>query len=188
MKLIVGLGNPGEQYEKTRHNAGFRTVDEFADLARIDVSREKFDGIYGSGTIKSETVILFKPLTFMNLSGTAVRKIVDFYKIDLSDILIVYDDMAVMPGNIRLRYVGSSGGHHGMQNIIEALGTSDLKRIRIGIGEPLGDGISYVLGKPRGEEADALENGIHRAAQAIKEYLLHSFNAAMSKYNGGGNV
>ena len=187
MKLIVGLGNPGKEYELTRHNSGFRAVDLFADMAKLDIDREKFDGVYTKFKIDDDEVILFKPTTFMNLSGKAVVQIVNFFKIEKEDIVVVYDDMAINPGDVRLRLKGSSGGQKGMQNIIELLGTEEIKRIRIGIGEPEFDAIDYVLGKPKGDEAVALEKGIEKAANAIKDYLFDgSFTKVMSKYNGGG--
>ena len=189
MKLIVGLGNPGKKYELTRHNSGFRVLDLFAEMVRVDIDREDFKGEYGKFKLDNEDIILFKPMTFMNLSGTAVREIVNFFKIDKEDIVIVYDDMAINPGDIRLRLKGSSGGQKGMQNIIENLGSEEIKRIRVGIGEPEYDAIDYVLGKAKGEEAKALDDAILRAAHAIKDYLLlDDFTKAMNKYNGGGDI
>lgn len=184
MKLIVGLGNPGKKYEKTRHNMGFMTIDLLSDLAQIDVDKEVFHGLLGRGKIFDEDVMLFKPTTFMNLSGTAVREIAQFFKIDKQDILVVFDDMAIKPGSIRMRMNGSSGGQKGMQNIIECLGTQDIKRIRIGIGEPTYNNIDYVLGKPDKDEQPLIESAIAKAVEAIKEYLKTDFNRAMSKYNG----
>ena len=183
MKLIVGLGNPGKEYELTRHNCGFRAIDLFADKAGLVIDKEGFKGLYTSFKFEGESIILFKPQTFMNLSGTAVREIVNFYKIDINDIVIVYDDMALAPGEIRLRVKGSSGGQKGMQNIIDNLGTDEIQRIRIGIGEPEYDAIDYVLGKPSKEEKPLIDSALEKAAQAIKEYLVDSFVNAMNKYN-----
>lgn len=183
MKLIVGLGNPGKEYELTRHNCGFRAIDLFADKAGLVIDKEGFKGLYTSFKFEGESIILFKPQTFMNLSGTAVREIVNFYKIDINDIVIVYDDMALAPGEIRLRVKGSSGGQKGMQNIIDNLGTDEIQRIRIGIGEPEDDAIDYVLGKPSKEEKPLIDSALEKAAQAIKEYLVDSFVNAMNKYN-----
>lgn len=188
MKLIVGLGNPGKEYELTRHNSGFRVVDAFADMVDVDFNKEDFKGVYAKFKIDDEDIILFKPLTFMNLSGAAVQEIVHFYKINIDDILVVYDDMAVQPGEIRLRLKGSSGGQKGMQNIIDCLSSSNIKRIRIGIGEPQYNVIDYVLGKPQGDEKDKIDEAINKAAYAIREYLLHGFNIAMNKYNGGNSI
>ena len=185
MKLIVGLGNPGKEYENTRHNCGFKAVEAYADMAQVDFNREDFKGRYGKFKLDGEDIILFEPLTFMNLSGEAVQQIVSFFKIPVEDIVVVYDDMAIKPGEVRLRLSGSSGGHNGIQNIIDHLGTQNLKRIRIGIGEPSFDPINYVLGKPSKEDQPLIDEGIEKAAKSIREYLLKDFNAAMCKYNGG---
>ena len=184
MKLIVGLGNPGKKYESTRHNMGFMAIDLLADQAQIDVDKEVFHGLMGRGRIFNEDVILFKPTTFMNLSGTAVQEVVHYFKIELEDIVVIYDDMALEPGNIRLRKEGSSGGHKGMQNIIDCLSTEQIKRIRIGIGEPgENDNIDYVLSKPLKDEMSIIEEAIANAVRAVKEMLKSDFDRAMNKYN-----
>ena len=187
MKLIVGLGNPGKEYALTRHNCGFRVIDAFADAAGVDIDKEQFHGIYGKFKFGDEDIILFKPLTMMNLSGTAVQEISHFYKINIEDMLIIYDDMAIEPGCLRLRPNGSSGGQKGMQNIIDNLGTENIKRIRVGIGEPKFNSIDWVLGKPSKEEGSKIDSAIDRATKAIREFLIHDFENAMSKFNGGGN-
>ena len=187
MKLIVGLGNPGRQYAMTRHNCGFRVIDAFADAAGVDIDKEQFHGVYGRLKFNGEDILLFKPLTMMNLSGTAVQEITHYFKIDIDDVLIIYDDMAIEPGVLRLRTEGSSGGQKGMQNIIDNLGTENIKRIRVGIGEPQFDSIDLVLGKPSEEDAKKIDEAIDRATKAIREYLIHNFENAMSKYNGGGS-
>ena len=184
MKLFVGLGNPGKKYEHTRHNMGFDVIDMFADLSQIDVDKEVFHGLLGRGSLFDEDIMLFKPTTFMNLSGTAVRELVSYFKIPLEDVVIIYDDMALEPGNIRLRPNGSSGGHKGMQNIIDLLGTDEIKRIRIGIGEPKEDDtIDYVLSKPIKEERELIEPAIENAVQALKEILKSNFERAMNRFN-----
>lgn len=183
MKLIVGLGNPGKKYEKTRHNLGYRVIDAFADSYGFDIDKEDFNGLYAKVTINDEPVIVFKPTTFMNLSGTAVQEIKAYFGIDLKDIIIVYDDMALEPGRIRLRQAGSSGGHNGIQNIIDILKTEDIKRLRIGIGEPDFTGVDYVLGKPTKEQGQLIDIAIGEASEALKEYLKNGFNSAMAKYN-----
>ena len=184
MKLIVGLGNPGKKYENTRHNMGFMAVDLLSDQAQIDVDKEVFHGLMGRGKIYDQDVILFKPTTFMNLSGTAVQEVVHYFKIELEDIVVIYDDMALEPGNIRLRKEGSSGGHKGMQNIIDCLSTEQIKRIRIGIGEPgENDTIDYVLSKPLKDEMPIIEEAIANAVRAVKEMLKSDFDRAMNKYN-----
>ena len=184
MKLIVGLGNPGKKYEHTRHNMGFEVIDLLADQARIDVDKEIFHGLSGRGDIFDEDIILFKPTTYMNLSGTAVKEITDYFKISLDDVIVVYDDMALKPGTIRLRKEGSSGGHKGMQNIIELCKTQNIKRIRVGIGEPgEWDTVDYVLSKPLKEEKPLIEEAINNACDALKEALKTDFDRAMNKYN-----
>ena len=190
MKLIVGLGNPGKEYELSRHNCGFRAIDAFADMAKVEFNREDFKGIYAKFKFDDEDIVLFKPLTFMNLSGTAVQEIVHFFKIPVENIVVIYDDMAVKPGEIRLRLKGSSGGQKGMQNIIDCLSTEEIKRIRIGIGEPTFDSIDYVLGKPSKEDEEFINDAIARTTKALKEYLHRGFQNAMSKFNktGGDNV
>ena len=184
MKLFVGLGNPGKKYEHTRHNMGFDVIDLFSDLAQIDVDKEVFHGLMGRGTVLGQDVMLFKPQTFMNLSGTAVREVISYFKIPLEDVVIIFDDMALEPGIIRLRMNGSSGGHKGMQNIIEQLGTEDIKRLRVGIGEPEdNDNIDYVLSKPIKEERVVLEEAINNAVMALKETLKSNFERAMNQFN-----
>ena len=184
MKLFVGLGNPGKKYEHTRHNMGFDVIDLFSDLSQIDVDKEVFHGLMGRGELFDEDIMLFKPTTFMNLSGNAVREVVSYFKIPLEDVIIIFDDMALPPGKIRMRMEGSSGGHKGMQNIIEQLGTDQIKRIRIGIGEPMeNDNIDYVLSKPIKEERELIDEAINDAVMAMKEVLKSSFDRAMTKFN-----
>ena len=183
MKLIVGLGNPGKKYEHTRHNMGFDAVDLFADLAKIDVDKEAFKGLVGRGKVFDEDIYILKPQTFMNLSGESVREIVNYFKIDIEDIIVVYDDMALPVGKIRLRASGSSGGHKGMQNIIDHLGSEDIKRIRIGIGEPIYDTIDYVLSKPLKDEMPLVNESIEEASNALKDILKTNFDKAMSLHN-----
>ena len=184
MKLFVGLGNPGKKYEHTRHNMGFDVIDLFSDLSQIDVDKEVFHGLLGRGTALGQDVMLFKPTTYMNLSGTAVREVVSYFKIPLEDVIIIFDDMALEPGKIRLRNEGSSGGHKGMQNIIDLMGTQDIKRIRIGIGEPGDhDNIDYVLSKPIKEEREIIDVAIKNAVEALKETLKSNFDRAMTRFN-----
>ena len=183
MKLIVGLGNPGKKYEHTRHNMGFDVVDLFATQAQIDIDKEAFKGLVGRGKVFDEDIYILKPQTYMNLSGESVREIVNYFKIDLEDIIVIYDDMALEPGKIRLRASGSSGGHKGMQNIIDNLNTEDIKRIRIGIGEPTYDTIDYVLSKPLKEERPLIDDAIKLACDALKELLKENFDKAMTNFN-----
>ena len=183
MKLIVGLGNPGKKYEGTRHNIGFMTVDLLSDLAQIDVDKGIFNGLLGRGQIFNEDVMIFKPTTYMNLSGTAVQQVVHYFKIDLQDIIVVCDDMAINVGRIRLRQKGSSGGQKGLQNIIDCLGSDQFKRIRVGIGEPEYDSVDFVLGKPTKDELPLIEEAIKNAVEAIKEAIKTDFDRAMTKFN-----
>ena len=185
MKLFVGLGNPGKQYEGTRHNMGFIVVDKFMEMAHADFDRSGFHGTYGivKNPAFPEPIVVLKPETFMNLSGTSVSECVSFFKIDIDDIIVIYDDMAVAEGCIRLRLDGSSGGHKGIQNIIDQLGTQKIKRIRVGIGEPKFNSIDFVLGKPTGESAALIETSTDNAAKALRDIETRGFQYAMNLYN-----
>jgi PTH1 family peptidyl-tRNA hydrolase len=187
MKLFVGLGNPGSEYIGTRHNMGFVSIDKFADMASGIFDKDGFKGVYG--LIKnpnfSETIIVLKPQTFMNLSGTSVRTAADYFKISFEDVVVVYDDMALPIGTIRLRENGTSGGHKGMQSVIDQFGTDSIKRIRIGIGEPPHkDAIDYVLGKPKGDDLALIDESTDNAAKALRDIEIKGFAYAMSTYNG----
>ena len=164
---------------------GFMTLDLFSDVSKIDIDREAFQGMIGRGKLFGKDVMLFKPTTFMNLSGHAVSEVVNYFKIDIDDVVVVYDDMALEPGTIRLRLSGSSGGQKGMQNIIEQLGTEKIKRIRVGIGEPEDDSVDYVLSKPLKEEKELIDKAIEKAKDALVMYLKKDFDAAMNTYNRG---
>lgn len=188
MKLFVGLGNPGKEYEWTRHNMGFVTLDKFAKMANGSFDHSDFKGQYGiiKNPLFSEPILILKPQTFMNLSGTSVRPLADFYKLTPSDIVVVYDDMAIEEGSIRLRLDGSSGGHKGMQNIIDMFSSNQFRRIRVGIGEPPSkDSVNYVLGKPKGDSYDALDFATDNAAKALRDIAMDdsNFSKIMSKYN-----
>ena len=185
MYLIVGLGNPEPEYSYTRHNMGFDVINKIAKKCEIDISRTKFNGLYGSGIIKDEKVILLKPQTYMNLSGNSVKKIVDFYKIEKEKILVIYDDMDIEPGKIKIRKKGSAGGHNGMKSIIQMIGTEEFTRIRVGIGRPVhkGDEINYVIGAISEEDMLKLEEGTEKAQNAIVEILKNGVDSAMNKYN-----
>ena len=185
MKLIVGLGNPGKEYAETRHNMGYLAIDAFAEMAGVDFDRSGFKGVYAicKDPRFNDSFILAKPETFMNLSGECVRPLMDYFKIDLDDVVILYDDMALAPGTIRLRPSGSSGSHNGMKSIIQHVGSENFKRIRIGIGEPPHTGVDWVLSKPKGEDKDLLDQGIEKAAKAVRDYLMHDWNYAMNHGN-----
>ena len=185
MRLFVGLGNPGRQYEGTRHNMGYMAVDKFMELVHADFDRSGFKGVYGivKNPALVEPIIVLKPETFMNLSGESVVECASFYTIDVEDIIVVYDDMAIAEGQIRLRLDGSSGGHKGIQNIIDKLGTEKIKRIRIGIGEPQFDSIDFVLGKPSAESMPLIEEATDNAAKALLDIERRGFQFAMTRYN-----
>lgn len=183
MKLFVGLGNPGTKYQDTRHNMGFMVIDQLAQTLGVDMDKSDFKGIYARFKYHGEDVLLFKPTTFMNLSGEAILQIKQFFKVQIEDIVIVFDDMDLSPGSIRLRLNGSSGGQKGMQNTIELLGTQEIKRIRVGIGKPTFNSVDYVLGKPSGEEKVKLDEAIKAASSALKDILDHDFLHAMAMFN-----
>ncbi len=186
MYIVAGLGNPGRRYEKTRHNMGFETVDELIEAHRIPQSGVKFNAMYGTGIIGGEKVLLMKPLSFMNASGAPVRSMTDYFKIDpAKEFIVIYDDIDLEPGQIRIRKQGSAGGHNGMKDIIAKLGTREFIRIRIGVGaKPSGwDLADYVLGRFSKEERKAVDEAIQRAAHAVEEILENGVDAAMNLYN-----
>ena len=184
MKLIVGLGNPGKEYENTRHNIGFMTIDKYAQELGIDICKEKYDGLYIETNIYSEKVILLKPQSYINLSGEVVRKFVDYYKIDIDDVLIIHDDLDLEVGTYKIRQHGSSGGHNGLKNIELHLGTQEYKRIKIGISNnKMMDTKDYVLGKLSEEEKDRLEKVENTVLDILDDYFKLSFDELMAKYN-----
>lgn len=183
MKLIVGLGNPGEKYQATRHNMGFRVLDELAETLNVSSFKTGFNSCYQKVNFGEETLILMKPQTYMNLSGTAVKEIVDYYKIDLDDILVISDDVSLDVGRIRLREKGTSGGQKGLENIIQCLGSTQFKRLKVGIGAPKGDMVSHVIGVVPEEDKEKIEEAIERAVDAIVYYLKTDFLHASSKFN-----
>lgn len=184
MKLIVGLGNPGREYNNTRHNIGFMCIDKLCEYFRVDLNSNKFNGLYTQFNYKNEKIILLKPGKYMNLSGEVIRDFVNFYKIDLSDIIIICDDLDTSIGTFRLRYKGSSGGHNGLKNIELHLGTKEYKRIKIGISNnKLMDTKDYVLGKFNKHEMDLINPIIDKIPNIIEDYLKISFENLMNKYN-----
>ncbi len=183
MKLFVGLGNPGIKYQATRHNMGFMVIDNLADSLGVDIDKNDFKGRYARFKYKGEDIILFKPLTFMNLSGEALVAIRQFFKVELVDIVVVFDDMDLEPGQIRLRLNGSSGGQKGMKNIIDLLGSTEIKRIRVGIGKPTYNSVDYVLGRASGEEKEKLDEAVNMASKALKDTLDYGFLHAMAHFN-----
>ncbi|PNV60910.1 aminoacyl-tRNA hydrolase [Clostridium sp. chh4-2] len=185
MYIIVGLGNPTKEYERTRHNVGFQVIDVLADKINTEVSEKKNKALCGRGIIGGEKVILAKPQTFMNLSGESVRAISDYYKVDPEHIIIVYDDISLEPGQLRVRTKGSAGGHNGIKNIIAHLGTQVFPRVRVGIGEkPKGmDLADYVLGRFPKEEAQVMEDAFKEAAEAVCLMITDGPDAAMNHFN-----
>lgn len=185
MYLIVGLGNPEPEYSNTRHNMGFDVINQIANKYEIDLSRTKFNGIYGTGMIEDQKVILLKPQTFMNLSGQSIKPFVDFYKIPLENVIVIYDDMDVAVGSIKIRKKGSSGTHNGAKSVVYELASENFPRIRIGIGKPVDqyDAVDYVIGKLEDKTYEKLKEGIEKAVKAIGEYLKNGADSAMNKYN-----
>lgn len=184
MKLVVGLGNPGGKYAATRHNVGFRVVDELSRRHGIDLSRARFSGLVGNGAVGSEQVLLLKPGTFMNLSGRSVREAATFYKIEPTDLLVVSDDMALPLGRLRLRKAGSAGGHHGLASVIAELGTEAFTRLRIGIEQVAGERmVGHVLGAFTEREEELMGPAVLSAADAVECWLAEGIDTAMNRYN-----
>lgn len=182
--MVVGLGNPGAEYAQTRHNAGFKVVEAISELLGIEVGKKKFGGLFGQGFYQGRQLFLLMPQQYMNRSGQAVATAAGFYKLGVEDILVVTDDMAFEPGRIRLRAKGSAGGHNGLADIIDKLGTNAFARLRVGIGAsgPI-PGRDYVLGKVRPEERELLNEGILLARDAALCWASSTIEAAMNEYN-----
>lgn len=185
MYLIVGLGNPEEEYARTRHNMGFDVINKISEKHNIKVNKSKFNSLYGTGTINGEKVILLKPQTYMNLSGNAVRDFMHFYKILSKDIIVIYDDLDIDPGMIKIRKKGGAGTHNGMKSVVHEIQTPDFPRIRIGIGNPeyKNDLINFILTRIPEEEYKILEKAQEKATKAIEEIIYNGIDAAMNKYN-----
>lgn len=181
MKLIVGLGNPGKEYENTRHNIGFMVIDNYLKNEKFKI---KFNGMYLKKVINNEEVIFLKPLSYMNLSGEVVKKYVNYFKINLSDLLIISDDLDMPCFKIKLKYKGSSGGHNGLKNIIQNINTEEFKRLKIGISNNLNiDTKSYVLSKFNQEELEKLHKKFEITNNIINDFINLDFEKVMSKYN-----
>ena len=186
MFLIVGLGNPGTKYEGTRHNMGFDVVTELIDRFSVPASGTAMKALYGKGRIGAAPAILIKPLTYMNLSGEAVQQFVHYYKIDPEkELIVIYDDIDLEPGEIRVRQRGSAGSHNGMKSVIKCLGTNVFSRVRVGIGaKPEGwDLADYVLSRPSSAEREEIDEAIRRAAQAVGQIVSGDIEGAMTTYN-----
>ena len=185
--LLVCLGNPGDKYENTRHNVGFMVADETAERQRKPIQRLKFKALTNILTISGEKVLVMKPITYMNLSGEAVRPAADFYKLPPERVLVVSDDTALPVGRLRIRVKGSAGGHNGLKSIIQHLGTDQFPRLRVGVGEkphPDYDMADWVLGKFVGEDKKAIDAAVKRAADAIECILAEGIDRGMGKFNG----
>lgn len=185
MYLIVGLGNPEEEYKNTRHNMGFDTINKLAKEYQIELNKKKFKGLCGSGTIENEKVILLKPQTYMNLSGESIKEAADFYKMKPEDIIVIYDDIDIEPGIVKIRKKGGPGTHNGMKSVTQQLNTQEFKRIRVGIGMPehKNDLIHYVIGAIPEEEKQKLDKGTTIAKEAIIEILKSGIDTAMNRLN-----
>ncbi|GGO09202.1 aminoacyl-tRNA hydrolase [Saccharibacillus kuerlensis] len=186
MKWIVGLGNPGKNYEHTRHNVGFMALDHLAEKHGISITQNKCKALIGEGMIGREKVVLIKPMTFMNLSGESVRAYMDYYKVELKDLIVVYDDLDTEIGRIRLRYQGSAGGHNGIKSIIQHTGTQTFDRIRMGISRPQNGMavVDYVLAPFAKKEQDLLKEMIEKTCDALEHSLDHTFEQTMARFNG----
>lgn len=185
MKMIIGLGNPGKQYEMTRHNVGFHVIDELAKQMDAPAMQLKFNGAYTIIHRPEGKVLLVKPLTYMNLSGECVAPLMDYYDIDPDEIVVIYDDLDLAPGKLRLRQKGSAGGHNGMKSLIAHLGTDTFNRIRIGVGRPTG-GMKvsdYVLSSFSKEEQPLLDEMVKKSASACLDWLKSPFLDVMNHYN-----
>ena len=185
MYIIAGLGNPSKEYEKTRHNAGFDTIDLLAEKLGIDLTEKKHRAYCGKGMIGTEKVLLLKPQTFMNNSGESLRDAADFYKVEPEQILVIYDDISLEPGQLRIRMKGSAGGHNGIKSIIAHLNTQDFPRIKIGVGakpERM-DLADYVLSRFSPAEREKMEESFREGAEAVITFLKDGKDAAMNQYN-----
>jgi PTH1 family peptidyl-tRNA hydrolase len=187
MKIVVGLGNPGDEYINTRHNTGFKVIDSLAEELKIEVKKRKFGARLGSGEFAAKKLILLKPWKFMNRSGQVVATTVGFYNLGLENLMIVTDDMALEPGRIRIRAKGSAGGHNGLDDIIDKLGTNEFARCRVGIGSNIEqisqNQVDYVLSKPTESQKALLDKAIENAKDAVMCWIEHGIETAMNKFN-----
>ncbi len=186
MYIIAGLGNPGRQYNMTRHNIGFETLDYMADRLGVKLNKLKFKAVYGEGRIGDERVFLVKPQTYMNLSGESIRDMSEFYKIPPENIIVIHDDISLEAGRLRIRAKGSAGGHNGLKSIIYQLQSDSFPRIKIGVGAPANKDYEladYVLGRFTKEEIPVLRESIIRAADGAEEIIKRDINSAMNKFN-----
>ena len=185
MYLIVGLGNPENEYTHTRHNMGFDTINQIAKNNNIQITKNKFKGLCESTIIQNQKVILLKPQTYMNLSGESVKEVAEFYNLKPEEIIVIYDDIDIEKGYIKIRKKGGAGSHNGMKSVVEELQSTDFARIRVGIGQPefKSDMINYVIGKVPQEEQEILQQGVEKAAKAVEEILKNGIDIAINKFN-----
>lgn len=185
MKIIAGLGNPGKEYENTKHNVGFMTLDILADKLGISIQKLKFKALIGEGRIGTEKVILVKPQTYMNLSGESLREIVNFYKVDMEDVIVIYDDIDIEVGSLRIRGKGSAGTHNGMRSVVSQLGDDGFPRIRVGIGGAKGgkDLVHHVISGFTGDDKDKIREAIVKAADAAECIVTDGVSNAMNRFN-----
>lgn len=189
MYIIAGLGNPTREYDRTRHNVGFSAIDVLADRYHIDVSEKKHKALCGKGVIEGQKVLLVKPQTFMNLSGESLRAVVDYYKVSNDELIVIYDDISLAPGQLRIRLKGSAGGHNGIKNIIAQLGTQEFPRIKVGIGEkpPKMDLAAYVLSRFSQDEQKLMDEAFKEAAEAAVMMMTDGAEKAMNHFNAKKN-
>ena len=185
MYLIVGLGNPEGEYARTRHNMGFDTVNKIAERNNININKNKFNSLYGTGEIDGKKVVLLKPQTYMNLSGNAVRDFMNFYKIKEEELIVIYDDLDIEPGTIKIRKKGGPGTHNGMKSVVHEIQSENFCRIRVGIGNPKykNDLLNYILTRIPDEEYNVLQEAIINASEAVNEIVKNGTDSAMNKYN-----
>jgi PTH1 family peptidyl-tRNA hydrolase len=183
IKVIVGLGNPGLEYEFTRHNMGFMTIDKIADSLMVQKQQKKFSAHLQYVTVAEKKALLVKPLTYMNLSGQPVAAIMNWFKASLENLLVIYDDMDIETGNLKIKPQGGAGGHKGMGSIIKNIGSQEFARIRIGIGRPSTEAINWVLGRIGAEEKKIFDQTLAGAAEAAKLWAGEGINKCMNKYN-----
>jgi len=185
MYLIVGLGNPEEDYANTRHNMGFNTINKIAEKYNISINKKKFDGLYENVIIDNKKVILLKPQTYMNLSGKSIIQFVNFYKIEIQNVIVIYDDIDIEKGKIKIRKKGGAGSHNGMKSVVQELNSEEFARVRVGISCPehKSDMINYVIGAIPEEEKKLLDEGCKKASEAVIEIIKNGIDISMNKYN-----
>ncbi|MCI5983974.1 MAG: aminoacyl-tRNA hydrolase [Firmicutes bacterium] len=186
MKMIVGLGNPGKEYENTRHNVGFMVLDNWMNKHNFTFDKNKLNGLYSIIKYNNEDVLVLKPLSFMNLSGTVIRAFMNYYKIDVNDLLVIYDDKDIALGSVKLKKNGSSAGHNGIKNIIENLKTENFKRLKVGLSKNNVDMVSFVLGKFNNDEMCKLNVVLNETNDILDDYFVMTFDNLMNKYNKKG--